>query len=214
MAAAVAVETHDLQKHYKNETVITYPDLTFAGGKSYLILGSSGCGKSTLLNMIAGVLSPDGGSIMLDGRDTAGMTQKEKDLFRIRNVGYIYQDFKLIDEMTVIDNINVLKLERVDTSAAGAWLERLGIADKANKKIKHLSGGQKQRVAIARALVKSPSLILADEPTGNLNAAIGESVVRDLLDAAKGATLIVVSHEEKFIPYFDEVIRLGGQNNA
>ena len=133
-------------------------------------------------------------------------SQKEKDKFRIEKIGYIFQDFKLIPEMTVIDNINILRLERVDTKDADVILDKLGILDKKNKKVKHLSGGEKQRVAIARAIVKRPDIILADEPTGNLNFAIGESVIRQLIEISKGKTLIAVTHDDRLAKYFDYTV--------
>ena len=194
------IKTTNLSKHFKNETAIDYRDLVFERGKSYMLLGASGCGKSTLLNMIAGILSPDSGSIEIAGEVTSSKPQKEKDKFRINNIGYIFQDFKLIPEMTVIDNINILKLEKVDTSAADEVLREL---DKKNKKVKHLSGGEKQRVAIARAIVKKPEIILADEPTGNLNFAIGEAVIKQLIEVSRGKTLIAVTHDERLGKYFD-----------
>ena len=193
----------NLSKHFQNETAIDYRDLVFEDGKSYMLLGASGCGKSTLLNMIAGILSPEAGEIEIAGEVMSSKPQKEKDKFRINKIGYIFQDFKLIPEMTVIDNINILKLERVDTSAADEVLASLGILDKKNKKVKHLSGGEKQRVAIARAIVKKPDIILADEPTGNLNFAIGEAVIRQLIEISKGKTLIAVTHDERLGKYFD-----------
>ena len=195
--------TKNLSKHFQNETAIDYSDLTFEDGKSYMLLGASGCGKSTLLNMIAGILSPDGGTITIGGEEMSSKTQKEKDKFRIEKIGYIFQDFKLIPEMSVIDNINILRLERVDTSAADEVLRDLGILEKKHKKVKHLSGGEKQRVAIARAIVKKPDIILADEPTGNLNFAIGEAVIKQLLEVSKGKTLIAVTHDERLGKYFD-----------
>ena len=171
-----------------------------------MLLGASGCGKSTLLNMIAGVLSPTVGSILIDGRDMSAATQKEKDRFRIEKIGYVFQDFKLIEEMTVEDNIGILRLEGIDVSGMDDILRSLGIYDKKNTRIRHLSGGQKQRVAIARALVKKPDIILADEPTGNLNFAIGEQVMRELAAVSCGKTLIAVSHDDRLSKYFDEVI--------
>jgi len=197
------IKTTNLSKHFQNETAIDYRDLVFEDGKSYMLLGASGCGKSTLLNMIAGILSPETGSIEIGGEEMTSKSQKEKDKFRINKIGYIFQDFKLIPEMTVIDNINILKLEKVDTSAADEVLESLGIFDKKNKKVKHLSGGEKQRVAIARAIVKKPDIILADEPTGNLNFAIGEAVIKQLIEISKGKTLIAVTHDERLGKYFD-----------
>lgn len=200
------IEIKNVTKQFQNETAIDYKDVTFETGKSYMLLGASGCGKSTLLNMIAGILSPTKGEIVIDGRNMSAASQKARDKFRIENIGYIFQDFKLINEMTVTDNINILRLEGIDTSDAPKLLESLGIAEKKNSKIKHLSGGQKQRVAIARALVKKPRIILADEPTGNLNFAIGEQVIKELIEISKGKTLIAVTHDERLAKYFDEVI--------
>ena len=200
------IEIKSVTKQFQNETAIGYKDMTFETGKSYMLLGASGCGKSTLLNMIAGILAPTHGSILIDGANMTEKSQKEKDEFRIRHIGYIFQDFKLIEDMTVMDNVNILRLEGIDTSNATVLLESLGIADKKNAKIKHLSGGQKQRVAIARALVKSPDIILADEPTGNLNFAIGEQVIRELTHISEGKTLIAVTHDDRLSKYFDAVI--------
>ena len=200
------IEIKNITKQFQNETEIQYKDIVFESGKSYMLLGASGCGKSTLLNMIAGILSATTGEIIIDGKNMSQATQQEKDKFRIQNIGYIFQDFKLINEMTVLDNINILRLEGIDTSNASTLLRDLGIEEKKNSKIKHLSGGQKQRVAIARALVKTPQIILADEPTGNLNFAIGEQVIKELISIARGKTLIAVTHDERLAKYFDEVI--------
>ena len=208
------IEIKDLTKHFQNETAISYHDITFQSGKSYMLLGASGCGKSTLLNMIAGVLAPTSGEIVIDGADMTAKTQAEKDKFRIQKIGYIFQDFKLIDDMSVLDNINILRLEGVDTSGATALLETLGIAEKKNAWVKHLSGGQKQRVAIARALVKKPDIILADEPTGNLNFAIGEQVIQQLVTVAKGKTLIAVTHDDRLAKYFDAVIDMNAMTSG
>lgn len=200
------IEIKGITKQFQNETAIDYRDMLFETGKSYMLLGASGCGKSTLLNMIAGILTPTAGSITIDGRCMSTAPQKEKDKFRIEQIGYIFQDFKLIEEMTVLDNIQILRLEGVDTSGADELLRRLGIYEKRNAKIKHLSGGQKQRVAIARALVKRPAIILADEPTGNLNFAIGEQVIRELCEVSRGKTLIAVTHDDRLAKYFDQTI--------
>ena len=200
------IEIENLGKQFQNETEIEYHDITFETGRSYMLLGASGCGKSTLLNMIAGILSPTSGSISIDGVNMTEATQKVKDKFRIEKIGYIFQDFKLINDMTVADNIGILRLEGVDVSGMDEMLASLGILEKKNAKIKHLSGGQKQRVAIARALVKRPDIILADEPTGNLNFAIGEQVIKELVEVSRGKTLIAVTHDDRLATYFDEVI--------
>ena len=200
------IKVKNLSKHFANETAIDYSDITFEKGKSYMLLGASGCSKSTLLNMIAGILSPESGTIEISGEDMTKKSQKEKDKFRIQKIGYIFQDFKLIPEMTVMDNIAILRLEKVDISDADKILNSLGILEKKNKKVKHLSGGEKQRVAIARAIVKKPDIILADEPTGNLNFAIGEAVIKQLIEVSEGKTLIAVTHDERLGKYFDHII--------
>ena len=200
------IEIKNLSKQFQNETEIAYRDMTFETGKSYMLLGASGCGKSTLLNMIAGILSPTNGSIKIDGMNMTAASQKEKDRFRIQKIGYVFQDFKLINDMTVADNIGILRLEGIDVSAMDDMLRTLDMYHKKNAKIKHLSGGQKQRVAIVRALVKHPDIILADEPTGNLNFAIGEQVIKELAAVSKGKTLIAVTHDDRLAKYFDETI--------
>jgi putative ABC transport system ATP-binding protein len=199
-------EIKNLVKQFQNETEIEYRDITFETGKSYMLLGASGCGKSTLLNMIAGVLSPTRGDILIDGVNMSAASQKVKDRFRIEKIGYIFQDFKLIDDMTVTDNIEILRLEVIDVSDMDDMLRTLDIYEKKNAKIRHLSGGQKQRVAIVRALVKRPEIILADEPTGNLNFAIGEQVMAKLSEVSRGKTLIAVSHDERLAKYFDVIV--------
>ena len=200
------IEIKNLSKQFQNETEIAYRDMTFETGKSYMLLGASGCGKSTLLNMIAGILSPTSGSIIIDGTDMSAASQKEKDRFRIQKIGYVFQDFKLINDMTVADNIEMLRLEGIDVSGMDDMLRTLDIYHKKNAKIKHLSGGQKQRVAIVRALVKHPDIILADEPTGNLNFSIGEQVIKELIAVSKGKTLIAVTHDDRLAKYFDKTI--------
>ena len=211
-----------IRKKFTDETEIAYQNLMFEDGKSYVLLGASGCGKSTLLHMIAGVLSPSAGRILINGRDMTAASQREKDAFRIAKIGYIFQDFKLIDEMTVQDTIDILKLEKVDVSRSDEILEKLGILKLKRRPVSRLSGGERQRVAIARALVKEPEIILADEPTGNLNYEIGRAVTEGLLSAAKGKTLICVTHDERLCELFDAVIDMnaitaasvGGEENA
>ena len=216
------IRIENLRKRFSEESDIRYSDLVFENGKSYVLLGASGCGKSTLLHMISGVLSPTEGSIYIDERNMTAASQKEKDAFRIANIGYIFQDFKLIDEMTVQDNIDVLKLEKVDVSRSDELLKKMGILAMKKRPVNRLSGGERQRVAIARALVKQPSIILADEPTGNLNYAIGRRIVEALMEAGRGKTLICVTHDERLCELFDHVINMddvvssvkGGDINA
>ena len=200
------IEIKNLGKQFHNETEIEYRDMTFEAGRSYMLLGASGCGKSTLLNMIAGILSPTKGSILIDGIELSAAPQKERDRFRIERIGYIFQDFKLIPDMTVADNIGILRLEGIDISNTDPLLRTLGIYEKKHTKVKHLSGGEKQRVAIARALVKQPDIILADEPTGNLNFAIGKQVISQLIETSRGKTLIAVTHDDRLAEYFDEIV--------
>jgi len=177
-----------------------------APGEAWSIIGASGCGKTTLLNAIAGILTPSSGEVLIDGRNMAAASQREKDDFRIRSIGFIYQDFKLLEDMTVEDNLRVLELERVDVSQMDAVLEELGILPLKRRRVRKLSGGEKQRVAIARALVKRPDVILADEPTGNLNYEIGARIVETLISVSLGRTLIAVTHDDRLAKLFDRVL--------
>lgn len=195
-----------LSKEFDEYTAIRYSDCCFETGKSYVLLGASGCGKSTFLNLIAGVISPTAGTVEIDGKNMSALSQRRKDAYRVQSIGYIFQDFRLLEEMSVEDNLNVLKLEKVDLSAMNEVLDKLGILSKKKRKVSRLSGGEKQRVAIARALVKKPDIILADEPTGNLNYAIGRRVMEELISAAKGKTLICVTHDDRLAELFDCVI--------
>ena len=200
------ISVNNLSKQFDEYTRISYRDMRFEDGESYVLLGASGCGKSTYLNMLAGVITPTGGTIEIDGRQMQSLSQKQKDAFRVAHVGYIFQDFRLIEDMSVDDNIAILALEGVDVSARDEVLKELGILDKKKRRVATLSGGEKQRVAIARALVKRPDIILADEPTGNLNYQIGRKVMEELLSATKGKTLICVTHDDRLSELFDHVI--------
>ena len=171
------IKTEDLFVRFSDGSGIRYRDMCFDTGRSYALLGASGVGKSTFLNLIAGVLTSTEGRVTVDGEAVSALPQRERDLYRIRRVGYIFQDFKLLEDMTVQDNINILRLEGVDTSQMDALLDRLGLLRLKKRRVNRLSGGEKQRVAIARALIKKPAIILADEPTGNLNYDTGVEVV-------------------------------------
>lgn len=202
------IQTEGLAIQFPNESQIAYKDITFNDGESYVILGASGSGKSTLLNMISGVLTPSHGRVLINGRDMTNAAQKSKDAFRVKHIGNIFQDFKLIEEMTVEDNIRITELEGADTSGMSEMLEKLCIANLRKRRVAKLSGGEKQRTAIARALIKKPSIVLADEPTGNLNYEIGVEVVRMLTETAKGNTLIAVTHDDRLVYMFDHVLHM------
>lgn len=196
----------NLSVRFGNEMRIAYDDCLFEDNHSYVILGPSGCGKSTLLNLIAGICTPATGSVLLNGYDMTAASQKQKDAFRVQHIGYIFQDFKLLEDMSVEDNLRVLALERVDLSQMDQTLERLGIRQLKRRKVCRLSGGEKQRVAIARALSARPDVILADEPTGNLNYEIGSAVVDQLLEMSKDRTIITVTHDTRLASRFDHVL--------
>lgn len=198
---------NDVIKVFPEQT-IRYRDMTFEDHKSYLILGASGSGKTTLLNLIAGVVKADGGKIYLDGDNIVRKSQSFRDKLRTRRIGYIYQDFKLIEDMSVEDNIRILEICAVPSKGLAAVTAELEIADKLKRKVRTLSGGEKQRVAIARAMIKKPDMILADEPTGSLHHEIGDAVIHKLIGCAKGKLLIVVSHDTRLAEYFDVVVNL------
>ncbi len=200
------IEAIGLRKRFEGGSAIYYKDICFETGKSYVLLGASGCGKSTLLNMISGIIAPSEGRVVIDGVEMSGQPQPKKDAFRVAHIGCVFQDFKLIEEMSVADNIDILRLERVDTSGIDAILNTLGILKLKKRRVAKLSGGEKQRVAIARALVKHPDIIIADEPTGSLNYAIGRRIMEELIEAAKGKTLICVTHDDRLSELFDVVI--------
>lgn len=203
------IEIKNLSVRFGDETRIAYEDYTFENDRSYVLLGPSGCGKSTLLNLLAGIATPTQGAICFDGRDMAPASQREKDAFRVRHIGYIFQDFKLLEDMRVEDNLRVLSLERADLSRLDEVLDGLGILHLKKRRVRRLSGGEKQRVAIARALLLQPDVILADEPTGNLNFAIGSAVVDQLLEVSRGRTLIAVTHDERLASRFDCALDMG-----
>ncbi len=217
------IKIKGLSKKFDEECNIRIKDTEFKDRTSYVLLGPSGCGKSTMLNMITGVITPTTGSVLVDDTEITKLTQQEKDAYRLKNIGYIFQDFKLIDDMTVEDNLNLLKLGNVECLPIDEVLESVGIKGKRKNKVKHLSGGERQRVAIARALIKQPRIIIADEPTGNLNFENGKKVVELLIKASQkfSNTMIVVTHDDRLVEYFDEalhfedmLIREGGNENV
>jgi len=187
-------------------------DLDVGEGEHLALVGRSGSGKSTLLHLAGGLDAPDTGQVRLDGRDLATLSTAERATLRRREVGFVFQFFHLIPTLTVTENVELpLLLDgRRDRAAATGLLERLGIAHRAGHLPSQLSGGEMQRTAIARALVTGPKLLLADEPTGNLDSATGEVILEVLAEAvrATGATLVVVTHDLAAARRSPRVLRL------
>ena len=169
-------------------------------GEFVAVMGPSGCGKSTLLNVLGLLDTPTGGSYSFFGEEVSGRSEAQLTAFRRDRIGFVFQSFNLIDDLTVAENVEVALLYRKVPAAdrrrrVAEALERVGIGHRARHRPQQLSGGQQQRVAVARALVSDPSLILADEPTGNLDTTNGEAVMSLLTDAAAaGVTVIMVTH--------------------
>ncbi|WP_209586177.1 ABC transporter ATP-binding protein [Massilia sp. UBA6681] len=175
-------------------------DLDIAAGEYVAITGPSGCGKSTLLSVLGLLDVPNEGDYFFEGQNVAGWSEARLNALRRGRVGFIFQSFNLIEELSVYENVE-LALEYTGTAAAErrrrveAMLERLGVAHRARHRPSQLSGGQQQRVAIARALVAEPAMLLADEPTGNLDTAHGDEVMRLLRNInAEGTTVVMVTH--------------------
>jgi putative ABC transport system ATP-binding protein len=201
-----AVQAVDVSRHYKmGVSVIRAVDgvnLTIGGGEFVALLGSSGSGKSTLLNLIAGLDRPTSGGINVLGRDLAKLNSEKLAHYRRETVGMIFQSFNLIPTMKLEENVELpLRFAEVDRAERAARvreaLEHVGLLKRLGHRPPELSGGEQQRVAIARALVNRPSLLLADEPTGNLDSRTGQeimSLIRDL-NQSLGMTVIMVTHE-------------------
>jgi len=208
----------NLSRVYRTDTVETtaldsiYLDV--ADGEFVAIMGPSGCGKSTLLNVIGMLDSPTSGTYLFDGTDVSGLNEARLADFRKRNIGFIFQSFNLVDELTVRENIELALLYHAvpanDRRArVDQVMDRVGIAHRAKHRPSQLSGGQQQRVAVARALIGTPKLILADEPTGNLDTAHGEEVMR-MLQALnqEGSTIVMVTHSPGHADYASRVVNM------
>lgn len=212
------IEIKNLEKVFRTDSVETVAlnniSLTINDGEFVAIMGPSGCGKSTLLNILGLLDSPTSGSYLLDGREVASLKENERADYRKGKVGFIFQAFNLIDMLNVRDNImlplNCLGLDKSEKEKkVAAILDRMGIAHRASHYPSQLSGGQQQRVAIARAVVSNPGLILADEPTGNLDSRNGAEVMALLDELHKdGATIIMVTHSQKDAAHADRIINL------
>jgi putative ABC transport system ATP-binding protein len=183
-------------------------------GEFLAIMGPSGCGKSTLLNILGLIDSPTAGHYWFMGEDIARCSEEELTLHRRAGVGFVFQNFNLIDDLTVAENVEVALIYRRVSSAerrkrVSAALERVDLAHRAKHMPKQLSGGQQQRVAVARALVSDPKVILADEPTGNLDSANGDAVMEMLSAVTKaGTTIIMVTHSEAHAGRADRVVHM------
>lgn len=211
------LETISLKKHYKNgaNTVkaVDSVNLTVDEGEFVAIVGTSGSGKSTLLHLIGGLDRPSDGKVLIDGKDIYGINDENLAVFRRRKIGFVFQYYNLIPVLNVWENITLpieLDGKKVDTKYITDLLKTLNIDDKKNALPSQLSGGQQQRVAIARALATRPSIVLADEPTGNLDSKNSIEVINLLRHSVKKyhQTLIIITHDEKLARMADRIIRL------
>ena len=212
------IEMHDLNKVYRTGNVETTAlsdiNLEINAGEFIAIMGPSGCGKSTLLNVMGMLDSPTTGRFSFLGEDVANYAEAKLADIRKRNIGFIFQSFNLVDELTVLENVALPLLyqrmpARERRELAESVLERMGIAHRANHRPQQLSGGQQQRVAVARAVITQPGLILADEPTGNLDTGNGEEVL-DLLNQlnADGTTMVMVTHDPSHSDHASRVVHM------
>lgn len=212
------ITTENLQMVYQTETVETMAlnniNLTINQGEFVSIMGPSGCGKSTLLNVLGMLDKPSSGSYNFDGKLISGMNERERADIRKANIGFVFQSFNLIDELSVFENVELpLIYLKVGSSErkqqVDQILERMGLAHRANHNPQQLSGGQQQRVAVARALVANPKVIFADEPTGNLDSVHGDEVMSLLTDLNRaGTTIVMVTHSPHDASYSERTIRL------
>lgn len=205
MAEIPVVDVAGLGKTVDNggEPLTILQDISFSvmPGETVAIVGASGSGKSTLLGLLAGLDLPSCGEVRLDGASLAHLDEDDRARQRGRLLGFVFQSFQLLPSLTALENV-MLPLELAGAPHAGeaakAWLGRVGLAHRMTHYPKHLSGGEQQRVALARAFAPAPRLILADEPTGNLDAATGRQIIELMFDlnASQGTTLILVTHDE------------------
>ena len=209
--------TKNLRKIYRmgenNVYALNGVDFTVKEGEFVAIAGASGSGKSTLLNLLGAMDSPTEGEIFVRGIALAQMSQNEQTIFRRRNIGFIFQDYKLLPVLNVYDNMVLpLKLDgrKIDREFAEMLLKSLGLQNKREQTTYTLSGGEQQRVAIARALITRPAVVLADEPTGNLDSRTGMEVIGLMKVLAQKfyQTLVVVTHDEEVAQMADRIIRI------
>ena len=211
------LETIDLEKYYGSEpNIIRALDgvsLTIAAGEFVAIVGTSGSGKSTLLNMIGGLDVPTSGKVIVDGKDLSSMNDEQLTIFRRRKIGFVFQNYNLVPVLNVYENI-VLPVEldgdSVDKKFMQDVVRMLALEDKLNSMPNNLSGGQQQRVAIARALVSKPAIILADEPTGNLDSRTSNDVLGLLKVTSQKfhQTLVMITHNNELAQLADRIVRI------
>jgi len=219
MVDPTLISIEDLSKSYtegkQTHAVLRGANLKIRRGEFVALLGASGSGKSTLLNLLSGIDTADDGAIWVQGRDLVAMTEAERTLFRRRHIGFVFQFFNLLPTLTVLENA-ALPLElagapaKVARSKARALLEQVGLADRTASYPDLLSGGEQQRVALARALVHDPLLVLADEPTGNLDEDTGAQVMALLeqLTRQAGKNLVMATHNLENVRRADRVIHV------
>ena len=212
------IKLDNIKKVFQTEDVETWAlrniSLEVKEGEFVAIMGPSGCGKSTLLNIIGLLNNPSGGSYLLDGRDVSTLKESERTLIRRGMIGFVFQSFNLIDELNVVENIELPLLymgvsSKERRQRAGDVMERVGMSHRAKHYPSQLSGGQQQRTAIARAILPRPKLVLADEPTGNLDSKSGKEVMDLLSELHKeGTTIVMVTHSQHDANYADRVINM------
>jgi putative ABC transport system ATP-binding protein len=213
------VQIRDLTKHYQegdqSRSILNHVNLQIETGEFFVLLGKSGSGKSTLLNLISGIDRADEGQVMIGGTDITALDEKRQTLFRRDHIGIIFQFFNLIPTLTVLENITLPgelrgEARRTVESRARTLLGRVGLGDRADTFPDKLSGGEQQRVAIARALAHEPVLVLADEPTGNLDEDTGRNILTLLLELTRdvGKTLVMATHNPEILPLADRVCRI------
>lgn len=203
------IETHDVTKSYRSGEgvmeILHGISLSIPAGQCAFIVGPSGSGKSTLLHLLGAMDQPTKGRVVIDGQDLTVMGEHQKDLFRRNKIGIIFQAFNLVGNLTALENVLVPFLPQGITNElrekAEMMLHKVGLGHRLTHRPIQMSGGEQQRVAIARALVKNPQVVLADEPTGQLDSRTGEEVFRILreLQHELGTTLVVVTHDRRFI---------------
>jgi len=199
----------------REHRVLDHAEAQLANGEVVAVIGRSGSGKSTLLNLISGIDRPDSGSVEIDGVQITSLAEPRLTLFRRKHIGFVYQFFNLVPTLDVEENVRlVLELNAVRGAQArersASILREVGLGDRARSAVDQLSGGEQQRVAIARALVHEPQLLLADEPTGNLDEETARQVLPVLLSLARqrGATLLIVTHDAALARTADRVLEL------